>query len=137
MSTRSESRSDSSIKQQRRLQNGANEAAVSPLEEAFRYELFIIPDAGTVTASTVPKIEICDYVSFWNRTSLECHLKYCVTGTDDYPDAPRLMFRVGDLEFTSTIRVQLRTPALNETYESRWRGYGNLIRTGAQSHPIL
>ena len=73
---------------QRRLQQVWG---VSPLDEAFRYELFIIPDgdANPGGYADVHKIEICDYMSYWNRTNIECHLKSCIRGTDDFPANPR------------------------------------------------
>ncbi len=62
-------------------------------------------------------MEICDYVSYWNRTTVECHLKSCVQGTDELPLNPRLMLRMGDLAYTSNVRVNLRRPFLNDTFK--------------------
>ena len=75
-------------------------------------------------------------MSRWNRTTIECHLKSCIQGTDDFPMNPRLLFRLGDLYYVSNIRVNLRWPALNDTFKSRWPTYGNIIRGGEQTKPM-
>lgn len=76
-------------------------------------------------------------MSYWNRTTVECHLKSCIRGTDFFPMNPRLLFRMGDLYYISSIRVNLRWPTLNETFLSRWPGYGSLIRSGEQTKPMI
>lgn len=44
---------------------------------------------------------------------------------------------MGDLYFVSSIRVNLRMPTLNDTFLSRWEGYGDVLRIGVQTRPML